>query len=262
MSASEQTAVFVIQMIGGILNGMASTPFWNIGISFLDDITGKKSGGYIGNFYVVSFTCFFMSWCLDVSYICMKSKSALFLMNADARTEHCSSTAGLLLAIRCVAPIFGFMFASFLNALNESGAFFVARYAAGQKDPFWIGAWWIGFVVLAVAVLLTAPMLALFDTKALQKRIRVQSTTNTQLGEMKSNGETGGGGEKEDEADSGEERSLTKMEEASYVGDIFGEVKMEELEPPPRLGFKGKKDNSIQFFQFYMLYCLMPVEHT
>lgn len=152
------------------------------------------------------------------------------------------------------------MFASFLNALNESGAFFVARYAAGQKDPFWIGAWWIGFVVLAIAVLLTAPLLALFDTKALQKRIRVQSTTNIRLGEMKSNGEAGGG-EKEDEADSGEERSLTKMEEASYAGDIFGEVKMEEGEPPPKLGFKGKKENSIQFFHFHMLYCLRPVEH-
>lgn len=59
VSVSEQTAAFVIQMIAGILNGMASSPFWNIGISFLDDITGKQSGGFIGE---AEFFYFPSSW--------------------------------------------------------------------------------------------------------------------------------------------------------------------------------------------------------
>lgn len=42
---------FAIQMIGGVINGIAACPFWNIGICFLDDMAGKKSGGYLGELH-------------------------------------------------------------------------------------------------------------------------------------------------------------------------------------------------------------------
>ena len=44
------TGAFAIQMVGGIINGIAACPFWNIGICFLDDMAGKRSGGYLGEF--------------------------------------------------------------------------------------------------------------------------------------------------------------------------------------------------------------------
>lgn len=42
------TGAFVIQMIGGIINGVAACPFWNIGLCFVDDMAGKRSGVYLG----------------------------------------------------------------------------------------------------------------------------------------------------------------------------------------------------------------------
>ena len=126
------------------------------------------------------------------------------------------------------------MFAGFLNMINESAAFLESQYAAGQKDPYWIGAWWLGFLILGVAVLATAPLLALFDTNALQKRIREKSAIQLQLQEKRLNGEHKTEEEKEKEVMEAE--PLTKMEEASYV-DIYGDVEVEE--PPARLSFKG-----------------------
>nr|AKN21547.1 slc21a-2 [Schmidtea mediterranea] len=120
ISPHEKSLGMFVLMIAGIINGVASTPFWSLGISFIDDMTGStKSGIYIGTLY----------------------------------------------AMRTCAPVFGFLLGSHLLKYHESLQIMVSQYAPGQKDIKWIGAWWIGWLILGFCVLIPAPFMLLLKAK-------------------------------------------------------------------------------------------------
>lgn len=66
---------------------------------------------------------------------------------------------GILYATITLAPTFGFLSGSFAVTVHESLNLIVSDHPGGQKDPRWIGAWWIGFLFFGLLSLSIAPLM-------------------------------------------------------------------------------------------------------
>lgn len=67
--------------------------------------------------------------------------------------------------MRTIGPAFGFILAYFcLNVYVDP----TLHPIINEKDPRWIGAWWLGWIVLAVMMAILAWLLAMFP-RELQK---------------------------------------------------------------------------------------------
>lgn len=66
---------------------------------------------------------------------------------------------GILYATITLAPTFGFLSGSFAVTVHESLRLIVTDHPGGQKDPRWIGAWWIGFLFFGLLSLFISPLM-------------------------------------------------------------------------------------------------------
>ncbi|PAA64948.1 hypothetical protein BOX15_Mlig031659g1 [Macrostomum lignano] len=51
--AHQQAVSFAIQFAGGVVQGVAATPFWNVGMALVDDMAGRNSGIFMGFLFLV-----------------------------------------------------------------------------------------------------------------------------------------------------------------------------------------------------------------
>ncbi|GBL94497.1 Solute carrier organic anion transporter family member 5A1 [Araneus ventricosus] len=80
----------------------------------------------------------------------------------------CFYIAGTLFALRLLGPTLGFLLSSLcLNYYEDP--FYDPGY--GTKDPRWIGAWWLGFIILGVAIFIFSLPMILFPKRFPGKKI-------------------------------------------------------------------------------------------
>lgn len=76
--------------------------------------------------------------------------------------------------VRLLAPALGYSLASFCVKIYVAPSL---HPKISEDDPRWIGAWWIGYVIIAAAMFLIAPVIATFPKTlpraALRKKIEL-----------------------------------------------------------------------------------------
>ncbi|GIY61148.1 solute carrier organic anion transporter family member, partial [Caerostris extrusa] len=73
-----------------------------------------------------------------------------------------------LFALRLLGPTSGFLLCSLCLNFYED-PFFDPGY--GTKDPRWIGAWWLGFIILGVAIFIFSVPMILFPKRFPGKKL-------------------------------------------------------------------------------------------
>ncbi|PAA52246.1 hypothetical protein BOX15_Mlig015742g1 [Macrostomum lignano] len=104
-------------MLSGFIEGISSAPFWNLGVAFIDDVTGDFSGVFIG----------------------------------------------LIIAARLLSPTLAYqLYGKVIVRLSET---LLPTEPRQRASPFYIPAWWFGFVCVGTAALVISVPMALFPRK-------------------------------------------------------------------------------------------------
>lgn len=124
---------------GIFLVGIGSTGIYSFGLPFLDDSAGKENSPYSLTFAMVCRT-------LGPGLGFLLGTASLSMFVYPDRRPQGESCLGLL-------P----------NSKAGLGSYlFIVFLGLGQDDPRWIGAWWMGFIILSVLVTVISPLLTLF----------------------------------------------------------------------------------------------------
>ncbi|ODN05136.1 Solute carrier organic anion transporter family member 1C1 [Orchesella cincta] len=86
---------------------------------------------------------------------------------------------GVTMSMRLVGPTFGFLFAGYCLKLFISP---MLTPTITLEHPQWLGAWWLGWVVLGVLMVLTSFLIALFPRELPRASLRKQLTQTMEAG--------------------------------------------------------------------------------
>lgn len=103
------------------------------------------------------------------------------LLDDVAGSERSGVYIGVMYAVITLSPTFGFIFGSFAATIHESLLLMVTDHPGGQKDPRWIGAWWIGFLFFGLISLFVAPLIWFFKVEKRPSNRSMTEGGNVQL---------------------------------------------------------------------------------
>ncbi|XP_065566169.1 solute carrier organic anion transporter family member 74D-like isoform X3 [Artemia franciscana] len=103
------------------------------------------------------------------------------LLYGPERILTTSDNSGITSSLRLFGPTLGFVLASACLRLYVN---VTEKPLFGTTDPKWIGAWWLGFVVVGICLIPAAALISCFPRKLPQKRLLPPAVTYRQVGKM------------------------------------------------------------------------------
>ncbi|KAF5912547.1 hypothetical protein HPG69_004219, partial [Diceros bicornis minor] len=118
------SSMWVYVFLGNLLRGIGETPIQPLGIAYLDDFASEDNAAfYIGNAHLV----------------------------------HLLGKQGCVQTVAVIGPIFGFLLGSLCAKLYvDIGFVNLDHITITPKDPQWVGAWWLGYLIAGLISLLAA----------------------------------------------------------------------------------------------------------
>ncbi|XP_015911102.1 solute carrier organic anion transporter family member 74D isoform X1 [Parasteatoda tepidariorum] len=89
-------------------------------------------------------------------------------MDDSVKKNNSSVYLGTLFSLRLLGPTFGFLLSSLCLSFYED-PFYDPGYST--KDPRWIGAWWLGFIILGIAIFIFSIPMVLFPKRFPGKKL-------------------------------------------------------------------------------------------
>lgn len=159
-----QDAIDLVEMTSGNLDAISvlnKTKKVELCYSELEDTCGQENGGeggaIIGPVVFLFFSQFFVGIAVSIFY----SIGVTYLDdNINKKTYPLYYAATLLL--RILGPVLGYLCGGrFLSMWIDP----TLQPNLSQRDPRWMGAWWLGYLVIGTILLLTGNLLFLFPRK-------------------------------------------------------------------------------------------------
>lgn len=89
-----------------------------------------------------------------------------------------ASVEGVMSCLRLVGPAFGYVLAGLCNSLYVN---LTEETTLVTTDPSWIGAWWLGFLVIGVGQLMTFWILALFPKRLPRTPLKAHEVQSSRI---------------------------------------------------------------------------------
>ncbi|XP_065566168.1 solute carrier organic anion transporter family member 74D-like isoform X2 [Artemia franciscana] len=102
-------------------------------------------------------------------------------LDDNTKKKQAPMLLGITSSLRLFGPTLGFVLASACLRLYVN---VTEKPLFGTTDPKWIGAWWLGFVVVGICLIPAAALISCFPRKLPQKRLLPPAVTYRQVGKM------------------------------------------------------------------------------
>ena len=89
---------------------------------------------------------------------------------------------GMMSALRLIGPAFGYALAGLCNSMYVN---LYEETTLVTTDPSWIGAWWLGFLVIGIGQLMTFWILALFPKRLPRAPLKGEQIKSSRISSKK-----------------------------------------------------------------------------
>lgn len=153
-SYAPQIILFSAQFI----SGMGAPLYYTLGISYMDDNIKKSKTPALISKYIYSREKNII-YTIQYTYKNVIQNKNYSYINNNNNTVHVIFIKGISYFLKTLGPAIGYALASVCLKIYISPTL---TPTVDNKDPRWLGAWWLGWIILGGIIFIFASLLALF----------------------------------------------------------------------------------------------------